>query len=216
MEWLERTIHLKSSFPFQKSKRALVLCGKQKGSCQDLPFPSFFLSWKVTGSNPVLWKKQEITWAYSGFTWPRSPWQGNFHWRLPVYLGREVDRNVVLLLCGQRRKDTLLSELFKTFFLLAAGPWNRGPQVWISKGRKNPTHFPQAKALHSRKCSLSLPTVWRKSEPLHQKSIFSWNRELYWQSLNGFFFFIFLSLNLLFLPWNSTTDCIPTDSGDIK
>lgn len=31
-------------------------------------------------------------------------------------------RHVVLLLCGQRQKDILLSELFKTCFLLAAGP----------------------------------------------------------------------------------------------
>lgn len=39
-----------------------------------------------------------------------------------MYLEREVARQVVLLLCGQKWKDILLSELLKTCFLLAVGP----------------------------------------------------------------------------------------------
>lgn len=180
MEWLE-THPPQVQLPIPEAEMSTSPLWKAEGKLSGFVFPQLFPVLKGYWLQPCPLKETGNNLSLFCFYLTKNLLTGKFSLKAACVSGREVVRHIVLLLHGQRWKDILLSELFQSCFLPAAGPWNRRPQVWISKVSKNPTHFPQAKALHSQKCSLSLLAVTLTKIPDHFiKSIFSWNWELYW------------------------------------
>lgn len=119
MEWLE-ICPLLAQFRLLEAEMSTSPLWKAEGKPSGFVFPQLFPVLKGYWLLPCPLKETGNNLNLLCFHLTKNPLTRKFS--LPVYLGREVPRHVVLLLCGQRWKGILLSELLKTSFLLAAGP----------------------------------------------------------------------------------------------